>query len=81
MNRIFPEDLPGLSGRAEMLFRLMLMGDWEVQSVLDGPRLTYSMWQGYLKVERSRKARKWMEASSIPLESIHTSGHASVADL
>lgn len=40
-----------------------------------------SMWQDYLKIKRSRKVRKWLEANSIPLESIHTSGHASVADL
>ena len=49
--------------------------------MLDGAQLTYSIWLSYLKMERSRKVRKWLETNSIPLESIHTSGHASVADL
>ena len=80
-NRIFPEDLPGLKGRAVMLFRPMAMSDRGVQSVLDGAGLTYSMWQGYLKDETGQKVTKWLRDNNIPLQTIHTSGHASVADL
>ena len=80
-NRIFPEALPGLKGRAVMLFRPMTMYDRDVKSVLDGAKLTYSMWQGYLKDETGRKVTKWLRDNDIPLQTIHTSGHASVADL
>ena len=80
-NRIFPEDLPGLKGRAVMLFRPMAMSDRGVQSVLDGAGFTYSMWQGYLKDETGQKVTKWLRDNDIPLQTIHTSGHASVADL
>lgn len=80
-NRIFPEALPGLKGRAVMLFRPMTMYDRGVKNVLDGAKLTYSMWQGYLKDETGRKVTKWLEDNDIPLQTIHTSGHASVADL
>ena len=39
-NRVFPEALPGLAGRAVMLFRPMAMSDCGVQAVLDGAALT-----------------------------------------
>ena len=80
-NRIYEQHLLRLSRRAVMLFRPMMMHDWGVQSVLDGARLTYSMWQGYLKTESVQRVTKWLEANGVPWESIHTSGHASVADL
>lgn len=80
-NRIFPEDLPGLKGRAVILFRPMAMADRGVRSMLDGAGFTYSMWQGYLKDETGQKVTKWLDDNNIPLQTIHTSGHASVADL
>ena len=80
-NRIFPESLPGLKDRAVMLFRPMMTRDHGVRAVLDGARLSYSMWQGYLKDESTAGVREWLEERGIPLEVIHTSGHASVADL
>ena len=80
-NRIIPESLPGLKDRAVMLFRPMVTGDHGVKAILNGARLSYSMWQGYLKDESTAKSRKWLEERGIPLEVIHTSGHASVADL
>ena len=80
-NRIFPDDLQNVSGRAVMLFRPLVMRDHAVTGVLDGARLTYSMWEGYLKHESTRGVRKWLEEHGIPLQVIHTSGHASVADL
>ena len=39
------------------------------------------MWRGYLKDESTARTRQWLEEHGIPLEVIHTSGHASVADL
>ena len=80
-NRIYPEDLPSLAGRAVMLFRPTARGDRGVRAALDGARLTYSMWQGYLEADSSKKVIQWLETNGIPWGSIHTSGHASVADL
>ena len=80
-NRVFPKQLPGLSSRAVMLFRPMLMTDKGVKSILDGAVLSYSMWEGYLKMESTRRARTWIEENNIPMQVIHTSGHASVIDL
>ena len=80
-NRVFPEALPGLANRAVMLFRPMTMSDDGVKAVLDGSGLTYSMWEGYLKQDGSRRVLEWLHEHGIPWRSIHTSGHASVADL
>ncbi|MCY4532583.1 MAG: MBL fold metallo-hydrolase [Gammaproteobacteria bacterium] len=80
-NRIFPKHLPELSTQAAMLFRPVMIRDKGVNSVLDGASLSYSMWEGYLKRQSTRSARTWLEENNIPMQVIHTSGHASVADL
>ena len=81
VNRVFPQHLPGLGKRAVMLFRPFMTYDRGVRSVTDGARLTYSMWDGYLKEESTQRVTKWLEEKGIPWRTIHTSGHASVADL
>lgn len=81
MNRVYPGELASLSKQAVMLFRPAMMYDHGVQSVLDGAGLTYSMWDGYLKGESTQEVTKWLEDRGIPWKIIHTSGHASVADL
>ena len=80
-NRIFPEDLPTLRGRAVALFRPMMTRDFGMQSALDDAALSYSMWQGYLQDGYTSRVVDWLEERRIPWEVIHTSGHASVADL
>ncbi len=80
-NRVFPEDLPAIRDRAVMLFRPMMLRDAGVTAVLDGAQLTYSMWQGYLKDDTTQTVRDWLTDTGIPLGHIHTSGHASPADL
>ena len=80
-NRVYPEDLPGLGGKAVMLFRAGMMNDHGIRAALDGARLTYSMWEGYLEEEGTGKVTQWLERSGVPWQVLHTSGHASVADL
>ena len=80
-NRIFPEDLPGLRDRAVMLFRPMMMRDRGIGDVLEGARLTYSMWEGYLKEASVQRVVAWLKEHDIPMQVIHTSGHASAIDL
>ena len=80
-NRVYPEDLPDLASKAVMLFRPMAMDDKGVEGVLNGTTLTYSMWEGYLQQRGPRKVLEWLDGHSIPWRTIHTSGHASVADL
>ncbi len=80
-NRVFPEDLTSLRERAVMLFTPAMIGDWGVQKVLEGARFTYSMWDGYLADPGTQRVVRWLESHGIPWQSIHTSGHASTADL
>lgn len=80
-NRVFDEALPALAERAVMLFRPMAMSDRGVRSVLDGAGFSYSMWDGYLKEDSSRRVLRWLECHGIAWAPIHTSGHASTADL
>lgn len=81
VNRVFPEHLPDLASRAVMLFRPPSMSDRGLQAVLEDAGFSYSMWEGYLKEKGSRSVVQWLEGHGIPLRTIHTSGHASVADL
>ena len=80
-NRIFPVDLPALRERSVMLFSPRMMRDWGVQGALEGAQFTYSMWSGYLKEERCRRVLRWLKKNDVPVQTIHTSGHASVAAL
>ena len=80
-SRVFPEALPGLAKRAVMLFRPLAMNDRGVQAVLDGAGLTYSLWEGYLEQDSSRRVMKWLDDHDIRWHVLHTSGHASVTDL
>ena len=80
-NRIFPDGLPDLSERAVMLFHPMTMRDHGIVAVLGGAGFTYSMWEGYLKENVAQKVMRWLDDNGIPWQVIHTSGHASVADL
>ena len=80
-NRIFPEDLSDLRERAVMLFRPMMMRDRGVGDVLEGAHLSYSMWEGYLKETSVQRVVAWLKEQDIPMQLIHTSGHASAVDL
>ena len=81
-SRVFPEHLPDLVAQgAVMLFRPIAIGDHGVEAVLEGARLTYSMWDGYLAEDSTRRVLNWLASHDIPWGVLHTSGHASVADL
>lgn len=41
----------------------------------------WSLWNGYLKNESSRKGREWFGKHGCPMVKIHTSGHAAESDL
>ena len=80
-NRVYTEDLAAIRQRTVVLFRPPLMDDQGIDGILDGARLTYSMWRGYLDHAGSRRVIAWLEANGMPWETIHTSGHAPLRDL
>ncbi|WP_262269572.1 MBL fold metallo-hydrolase [Microvirga yunnanensis] len=80
-SRIYPEALAKLASRAVMLFRPAMLADVDRVRMASSTRAIWSQWDGYLKDGAGQKLRDDLEARSIPLEVIHTSGHASIRDL
>ena len=58
-----------------------MLRDLERAKALTGARVIWSQWEGYLKEGSGAQLKADCEARGIPFEIIHTSGHASIADL
>ena len=80
-HRLFPERLKPDAGNLVMLFRPPMLEDLERADCLGGSRLIWSQWHGYLENEAGRNLLAAMARHDIPVEHIHTSGHASIVDL
>ncbi|MDE2005876.1 MAG: MBL fold metallo-hydrolase [Rhodospirillales bacterium] len=81
-HRVYRETLQGFMGRAVMLFRPAMMADIDLmQGAWTGARMIWSQWDGYLRSEACLIFKGKLEERGVPLEVVHTSGHASIADL
>jgi hypothetical protein len=63
------------------LFRPSMATDMERAECLNGARLVWSQWEGYLTDPRFAPFLEWQQRLGLPLERLHTSGHASIGDL
>jgi ribonuclease J len=79
--RLWPEQLAEQAPRSVMLFRGWMMGDLERANALQGARVFWSQWDGYLNDGPGAKLKSDCAARGIRFETIHTSGHASPGDL
>ena len=78
--RIYPHELRERKKQLVMSFRQSMAQDLEKADCLEGAKLIYSMWPGY--IERSpQNIRDWCAKHCIEFEIIHTSGHADIHDL
>lgn len=80
-HRIYPESLSKEAKSSVMLIRPSMCEDLEKAKCLAGSRLIHSLWDGYLKMDQQKPLLHWLDQHKIPLTKIHTSGHASLADL
>lgn len=80
-HRVYPEHLKDLASSSVLLFRPSMVRDLEAAGCLDGSRLIYSLWPGYLEEERLGWFEEWLRQKGIRMEHCHTSGHASITDL
>lgn len=80
-NRIYVEELHEAPQKATLLFRPLHQTDLERGDCLRGARYVYSQWEGYWDQGGYDMLKGWLEGHGIPKYSIHTSGHASIADL
>ncbi|HEB80050.1 MAG TPA: MBL fold metallo-hydrolase [Rhodospirillales bacterium] len=81
INRIYPEDLARDPARYVMLMRPWMREDLDRAACVEGARFAYSMWSGYLEEDYLKDFQAWLDERGIPMNLIHTSGHASVKDL
>ena len=79
--RVWPEQLAENAPCSVMLFRPWMLRDLERAEALAGARVIWSQWEGYLKEGPGAQLKADCEVRGIPFEIIHTSGHASIADL
>ncbi len=79
--RIYPKQLATEAGQSVMIFRPSMCRELEKANCLQGSHMIYSLWAGYLKDERTQPFLNWLEKYGIPMDHVHTSGHASIADL
>lgn len=80
-NRVFIEKIKNSPEKYTLLFRPLHSIDLERAKCLDGATYIYSQWDGYWEQGRYDSVKKWITKNSIPKHNIHTSGHASLADL
>jgi len=80
-NRIFIEDLQHDPSRFTLLFRPLHRFDLERGKCLAKATYIYSQWEGYWETGSYDTIKNWLERLGIVKQSIHTSGHASPADL
>lgn len=80
-NRIFPEALMPRRRELVLTFRPSMARELEKAGCLDGARLIWSMWPGYLEWDPMSRFRESLDRLGIPLDVIHASGHATVGDL
>jgi ribonuclease J len=81
-HRIYRDKLSEIAVRAVMLFRPAMVSDIDVvQGAWDGARMIWSQWDGYLTSPANGAFQSKLADREVPLEIIHTSGHASITDL
>ena len=68
-------------GKYVLIFRGVWMEDLDRAECLDGACLIHSQWEGYLMETRFREIDDWRKGHNIAFHQVHTSGHASPADL
>lgn len=80
-HRIFIENLREAPRRSVLLFRPLHCADLVKADCLAGAAYVYSQWEGYWGRESFDRLRGWLLNHNILERHIHTSGHASIADL
>jgi ribonuclease J len=82
--RIFPEELAAHPEQYVLMFRGSMMDDLAIldkQGGLVAAQAWWSLWKGYLEEPSGIRLQKDLVNLGIPLNILHTSGHASVEDL
>lgn len=79
--RIYRERLAAIGEDVVMLFRPAMLPDIDLAGLWSGARAIWSQWDGYLCAGSGATLKADLLERRVPLEIIHTSGHASITDL
>jgi ribonuclease J len=79
--RIYREHIAEIGDKAVMLFRPAMMKDVVAAGLWSNARAIWSQWVGYLSDGPGARLKSDLLKLGVPFETIHTSGHASIADL
>jgi ribonuclease J len=79
--RLWPEQLAEYATRSVMIFRRWMFSDLDRARALNGAKIIWSQWEGYLEEGEGKQLIADCAARNIPFEVLHTSGHASIGDL
>lgn len=79
--RVWPEDLAGRRSEFVFLVRSWMLPELAELQGLEGARIIWSQWSGYLEGGAGLALKTDAEARGLPFEQIHTSGHANSVDL
>lgn len=78
--RIYPEQIADRANNLVMIFRSSMMAEFEKLKCLDGGKLIYSQWPGYIDRDRVN-IKEWCADHNLGFEIQHTSGHADTQTL
>jgi ribonuclease J len=79
--RIYAEELRASAPRLALTFRASMTRELDAADCLDGASLAWSMWRGYYDDPASEWLRAWLATRGIATAQLHSSGHATTADL
>ena len=80
-NKITQAEIKAKPGQFMLLYRQSSINDIEQIGDFKDSVLIYSMWDGYRREPSFQKTQNFLDKHGIALETAHTSGHASEADL
>ena len=78
--RLYPEQIPERASKLVMMFRSSMLKEFEGLNCLDGGKLIYSQWPGYINRDRVN-IKTWCASHNLDFEIQHTSGHADIQTL
>ena len=79
--KISKDEISSQPDKYVMIIRPSMKTDLERISGIDGGNLIYSMWEGYMKKNDTKKFIEYFEKRGFSIHSIHTSGHADIDTL
>jgi len=80
-HRIYADELRERKDELVMLFRGSMARELEQIDCLEGARLLWSMWPGYLRERSGEALNSFLDGHGIDMEIHHSSGHAHIPDL